>query len=112
MSERFNPALSALLAAALFGATTPFARLLPGFVSPFTVAGPFYVGSGVGLAVCLALKRAVRKAWPVRDPHAGRIAAAEVPWLAGAPIDDAPSPCSLSGELRAPAGKRKTSRTI
>ena len=41
----------ALLAAALFGASTPFAKLLVGGLSPILLAGLLYLGSGVGLSV-------------------------------------------------------------
>ncbi len=43
--------LSALLAAALFGASTPFAKLLTGEVSPVLLAGLLYLGSGMGLTL-------------------------------------------------------------
>lgn len=43
--------LHALLAAALFGASTPFAKLLVGEMSPWLLAGLLYLGSGFGLAV-------------------------------------------------------------
>jgi len=42
--------IHALLAAALFGASTPFAKLLVGEMSPWLLAGLLYLGSGVGLA--------------------------------------------------------------
>jgi hypothetical protein len=57
MSARFNAPLTALLAAALFGATTPFAKALLGTLSPFMVAGLFYLGSGIGLAVTILVRR-------------------------------------------------------
>jgi len=41
----------ALLSAALFGASTPFAKLLLGTVDPWMMAGLLYLGSGLGLAV-------------------------------------------------------------
>ena len=47
----------ALLAAALFGAGTPFAKLLAGSVPPVMLAGLLYLGSGCGLAVCYLLRR-------------------------------------------------------
>lgn len=43
-------ALLALAAAALFGASTPFAKLLLGELSPVVLAGLLYLGSGLGLA--------------------------------------------------------------
>ncbi|WDD92384.1 DMT family transporter [Burkholderia sp. FERM BP-3421] len=69
-------AFTALLAAALFGATTPLAKALLGSLSPFMVAGLFYLGSGLGLAIVTLLRR----------PPAGaaRIPRAEWPWLAAA----------------------------
>lgn len=44
MSARTNAAFTALLAAALFGATTPLAKTLLGSLTPFMVAGLFYLG--------------------------------------------------------------------
>jgi drug/metabolite transporter (DMT)-like permease len=41
--------LYALLAAALFGASTPLAKLLIGELSPVLLAGLLYLGSGIGL---------------------------------------------------------------
>lgn len=43
--------LYALLSAALFGASTPFAKLLLGSVNPWMLAGLLYLGAGVGLAI-------------------------------------------------------------
>ena len=40
----------ALLSAALFGASTPFAKLLLGTVDPWMMAGLLYLGAGGGLA--------------------------------------------------------------
>ena len=41
----------ALAAAALFGASTPFAKRLGGDMSPVLLAGLLYLGSGVGLSI-------------------------------------------------------------
>src|ERR1700694_1821615 len=49
-------AIYALLAAALFGASTPFAKALLGDVNPIVLAGLLYAGSGVGLAMVQALR--------------------------------------------------------
>lgn len=43
--------LLALLAAALFGASTPLAKLLVGDVPPLWLGGLLYLGSGIGLAI-------------------------------------------------------------
>ncbi len=42
--------LYALLAAALFGASTPVAKLLVGDMAPVLLCGLLYLGSGIGLA--------------------------------------------------------------
>lgn len=65
---------AALGAALLFGAGTPFAKLLLHNVNPWLLAGLLYLGSGVGLT----LYRCLTRAPAVRLPHH------EVPWLAGA----------------------------
>src|SRR5438045_2850158 len=46
----------ALLSAALFGASTPLAKLLVGAINPLALAGVLYLGSGIGLAVWLVLR--------------------------------------------------------
>jgi len=68
--------LSALLAAALFGASTPFAKLLTGEVSPILLAGLLYLGSGIGLT----LVRLIRD----RGWQSSGLVRAEWPWLLGA----------------------------
>jgi drug/metabolite transporter (DMT)-like permease len=68
--------IHALLAAALFGASTPFAKLLVGEMSPWLLAGLLYLGSGLGLAVA----RLVRD----RGWRPSGLAEGEWPWLLGA----------------------------
>lgn len=71
----FKPGVAAAFGAALlFGASTPLAKLLLRDLSPFMLAGLFYLGSGVGLS----LFRRLRGAEPVR------LARGEAGWLAGA----------------------------
>jgi drug/metabolite transporter (DMT)-like permease len=48
--------VAALCAALLFGASTPFAKLLAGRVSPFMLAGLLYLGSGLGLGIVRAAR--------------------------------------------------------
>lgn len=70
-----TPILAALGAAALFGASTPFAKLLTGSVHPALLAGLLYLGSGVGLSlVSLARDRGLKSGLPSKD----------WPWLLGA----------------------------
>jgi drug/metabolite transporter (DMT)-like permease len=68
--------LFALLAAALFGASTPFAKLLVGDMPPVLLAGLLYLGSGLGLT----LIRLVRD----RGWQSSGLTRAEWPWLLGA----------------------------
>jgi drug/metabolite transporter (DMT)-like permease len=75
-----NPGITyALLGAALFGASTPVAKLLVGGIDPVMLAGLLYAGSGLGLGLWLALRRWIR-------PLSGRpgLAASDWKWLAGA----------------------------
>jgi len=74
-------ALQALAAAALFGASTPFAKLLIDAVDPWLLAGLLYLGSGLGL---LALQMA-RRAWTGRQPgDAPRMSGSDGAWLGAA----------------------------
>ncbi|MBE0623985.1 MAG: EamA family transporter [Burkholderiales bacterium] len=69
-------ALVALAAAALFGASTPLAKLLQADIAPNLLAGLLYLGSGLGLAL-------VR--WGRRQRAADApLQARDTPWLAGA----------------------------
>ena len=68
--------LYALAAAALFGASTPLAKLLGLNLSPILLAGLLYMGSGLGLA----LARLIRD----RGWRPSGLTSAEWPWLIGA----------------------------
>lgn len=71
----------ALLAAVLFGASTPFAKLLMGGQTPpLLLAGMLYLGSGIGLSLWMALRAAIKK----RGHETATITATDLPWLAGA----------------------------
>ena len=50
----------ALLSAALFGASTPFAKLLLGAIDPWMMAGLLYLGAGCGLAAVHLSRAALR----------------------------------------------------
>lgn len=71
-------AFHALAAAALFGASTPFAKLLLGEISPVVLAGLLYLGSGIGLAL---LRLAQGGSQNLRETP---LAARDWTWLAGA----------------------------
>lgn len=68
--------IHALLAAVLFGASTPFAKVLVGEISPVLLAGLLYLGSGLGLG----LVRLIRD----RGWRPSGLQPREWPWLLGA----------------------------
>lgn len=85
----FVPWLQALLAALLFGASAPVAKLLLGEVSPVVLAALLYLGSGLGV---LILKGLMRLSSRGPEPEAG-LESRDLPWLLGA---------LLSGGVAAP----------
>ena len=70
----------ALAAAALFGASTPFAKLLVGSVDPILLAGLLYLGSGCGLFAWRWVTTRGRRNGAAEAP----LGRADLPWLAGA----------------------------
>lgn len=76
-------ALLALLAAALFGVSTPLAKLLLGTFSPLLLAGLLYLGSGCGLLV-LTLIRKYTYTKTVAAPREAPLAQHDFLWLGGA----------------------------
>ena len=71
---------AALGAAVLFGLSTPLAKLLLTDISPLLLAGLLYTGSGVGLAIILAIRVTMNRSsivWP-RGSSIG--------WLLGAAL--------------------------
>ncbi len=66
----------ALLAAALFGASTPLAKALLTENSPQLLAGLLYLGSGTGLFVVWLIRRG--------GPQEASLSRNDLPWLAGA----------------------------
>jgi drug/metabolite transporter (DMT)-like permease len=69
--------LFALMSAALFGASTPFAKLLLGSVDPWLMAGLLYLGAGIGLLL-VHLSRGVLHMPAIEAP----LRRADLPWLA------------------------------
>src|SRR5712691_10897609 len=71
----------ALISAALFGASTPFAKLLLGEMRPVLLAGLLYLGSGLGLSLFFLLRRG-------KASGEAPLVRADLPWLAGAVFFD------------------------
>jgi drug/metabolite transporter (DMT)-like permease len=72
--------IQALLAAVLFGASAPVAKLLLGMIEPIPLAGFLYLGSGVGV---LLFKGTQHLGSQSARAEAG-ISKADIPWLTGA----------------------------
>ena len=73
--------LYALLAAGLFGASTPFSKTLLTHVEPVTLAGLLYLGSGLGLLLCFMVRAALRIR--TREQQVS-LTMPDAPWLVGA----------------------------
>ncbi len=70
--------LIALASAAMFGLSTPLAKLLVSDVNPWLLAGLLYLGSGFGLTILYFLRKASNSS--VKEPSLSR---GDIPWLAG-----------------------------
>ncbi len=68
-----------LASAALFGISTPLAKLLVGTVQPLWLAALLYLGAGVGLLSVLAIRRVAAAAEPLALPVRG-----DWLWIGGA----------------------------
>ena len=68
-----------LAAAALFGLSTPLAKILVGQISPLLLAGMLYAGSGIGLSIWMLIRRVAG-----RPSAETSLARTDLPWLAGA----------------------------
>ena len=73
--------LLALLSAALFGASTPAAKVLLGAADPAVLAGLLYCGAGIGVAALRRIRRLARSDGATAEAS---LASADIPWLAGA----------------------------
>ena len=93
-------ALFALLAAGLFGVSAPLARQLVGVMSPGTLAGLLYLGSGLALAT-MQLVRRTQNTERTESPLRPR----DLPWLLGAVVfGGVLGPLLLMGGLQRTSG--------
>ncbi|MBI2333144.1 MAG: EamA family transporter [Chloroflexi bacterium] len=80
MRRSFYPVLQALMAALLFGASAPLAKLLLGEVQPIPLAALLYLGSGAGAFIMLLVQR-LHMGGKSTEAHLNR---SDLPWLVGA----------------------------
>lgn len=73
---RLGPSL-ALLSAALFGLSTPLAKVLLGTIDPWMLAALLYLGSGIGIGLYRLLRRETSRTEP-------RLSARDWLWFSGA----------------------------
>jgi drug/metabolite transporter (DMT)-like permease len=78
---RLRPIAAAVVAAALFGAGVPLAKVLVGKVEAIPLAALLYLGSGAGLFLLQGIMSVVGR----RSRESG-IARSDLPWLAGATL--------------------------
>lgn len=71
----------ALSSAALFGFSTPAAKVLLGTIHPAVLAGLLYCGAGIGVAF---LRRILRNASRAQASREAALSRSDVPWLAAA----------------------------
>lgn len=79
----FTAVAYALLAAALFGVSTPASKALLGTIDPVVLAGLLYCGAGLGAAALRRITMHVPTASQARERSLGH---RDFPWLAGAII--------------------------
>lgn len=76
-------ATSALVAAVLFGLSTPVAKQLVGSIDILMLAGLLYLGSGVGLSLWYGLRR---RFMTHAHAHEAGLRRHDLPWLVGAVV--------------------------
>lgn len=74
--------MQAILAAALFGASMPFSKMLLGKIDPLLLAAFLYIGSGISSLLFVLLRGIGRKCDKAEAP----LERADIPWLAGATV--------------------------
>lgn len=78
--EKVLPMMQALLAALLFGASAPLAKILLGQIDPIPLAAFLYLGSGTGLLVYQTINNIINKEKKGEAPLSKK----DFPWLLGA----------------------------
>ena len=80
-----SPLAAVALSAALFGVSTPLAKLLLGDIPPVALAGLLYAGVFLGLGACRVLSRLARRGGCAPgESREAPLGKRDLPWLAGA----------------------------
>jgi drug/metabolite transporter (DMT)-like permease len=74
---------NAVAAAALFGLSTPLAKMIIGDIKPFMLAGLLYAGSGIGLLIIIIVKKILNTNPLASEPSLRK---KDWPWLLGATL--------------------------
>ncbi len=77
-----GPVVRAILAAVLFGASSPVSKALLGEVKPIPLAGLLYLGSGIGVITFMAVRRVGSGAVEKET----RLTMGDAPWLLGSVV--------------------------
>jgi drug/metabolite transporter (DMT)-like permease len=80
LKYKLSPIFQAILAAVLFGASAPFAKMFLGDIQPIPLASFLYLGSGIGMLVFWILQRFQRNYKRIE----ATIKKEDVKWLIGA----------------------------
>ncbi|OJX40271.1 MAG: multidrug DMT transporter [Chloroflexi bacterium 44-23] len=78
--KNLNPYLQAILAAILFGISTPLSKLLLGEIDSIVLASLLYLGSGLGITTLLLFQKSFSNTF-LNEAKIGR---PDIPWLFGA----------------------------
>jgi drug/metabolite transporter (DMT)-like permease len=78
--KKIYPPMQAILAAILFGASTPLSKLLLGEMDSIVLASLLYLGSGLGIGILVA----ARKYFAHSESTEAGIRRTDLPWLIGA----------------------------
>jgi drug/metabolite transporter (DMT)-like permease len=82
-----KPILFAIIASSLFGLSTPFSKLLTGYIHPVALAGLFYLGVFAGLSLYWLITQSILKIHGKNNEQAySPLSGKDLIWLSGATI--------------------------
>lgn len=81
--SRYRGVTEAVIAAFLFGMSTPFSKIMLGDIKPFMLAGLLYFGSGIGLSLYMLIRPAFGRGGAGEEAS---VRMADAKWLLGATL--------------------------